>query len=49
MSVSGPTARLLRNDLGELGELVRSHVRDISRELGHRPTDDAEPSARALA
>jgi DNA-binding IclR family transcriptional regulator len=49
VSVSGPTARLLRNDLGELGELVRSHVRDISRELGHRPADDTEPSAPALA
>jgi IclR family acetate operon transcriptional repressor len=41
VSVSGPTARLLRNDLGALGELVRSHVQEISHELGHRPADDA--------
>lgn len=47
VSVSGPTARLLRIDLGELGELVRSHVRDISRELGHRPADDAAEQALA--
>jgi DNA-binding IclR family transcriptional regulator len=50
VSVSGPTVRLLRNDLAQLGELVRSHVQEISRELGHRPVGDAEPSAQgALA
>ena len=49
MSVSGPTARLLRNDLGTLGELLRSHVQAISRELGHRPADAAEPATPAIA
>lgn len=44
VSVSGPTARLLRIDLGELGELVRSHVNDISRELGYRPDGAVEPA-----
>jgi IclR family transcriptional regulator, acetate operon repressor len=50
VSVSGPTARLLRDDLGELGklgELLRSHVRDISRELGHRPADELSTPAVA--
>lgn len=37
VSVSGPTARLLRIDLAKLGELVRSHVAEISHELGHLP------------
>ena len=41
VSVSGPTARLMRNDLAQLGKLVRSHVAEISRELGHRPADPA--------
>jgi IclR family acetate operon transcriptional repressor len=45
VSVSGPSARLLRVDLGELGELVRAHVREISRELGHEPAPD--PRAQA--
>jgi IclR family acetate operon transcriptional repressor len=37
VSVSGPAARLMRADLAELGELVLTHVRAISHELGHRP------------
>jgi IclR family transcriptional regulator, acetate operon repressor len=37
ISVSGPAARLLRRDLAELGELVRTHVAAISRELGSQP------------
>jgi DNA-binding IclR family transcriptional regulator len=41
VSVSGPTARLLRGDLGDLAELVLSHVQAISHELGHRPADAA--------
>ncbi|MGB2712412.1 MAG: IclR family transcriptional regulator [Conexibacter sp.] len=42
ISVSGPAARLMRADLAELGELVVTHVRAISEELGHRPADGAE-------
>lgn len=37
VSVSGPAARLMRADLAELGELILTHVRAISYELGHRP------------
>jgi DNA-binding IclR family transcriptional regulator len=43
VSVSGPTARLLRIDLSDLGELVRTHVLEISRELGYRPAAGAVP------
>jgi DNA-binding IclR family transcriptional regulator len=43
ISVSGPAPRLLRRDLGELGELVRGHVAAISHELGgHRADADAQ-------
>lgn len=37
-SVSGPAARLLRQDLSELGELVRGRMLEVSRELGYEPT-----------
>jgi len=40
VSVSGPAARLMRADLAELGELVLTHVRAVSHELGHRPAAD---------
>lgn len=36
-SVSGPAARLLRQDVGELGELVRVRMLEVSRELGYAP------------
>jgi IclR family acetate operon transcriptional repressor len=50
VSVSGPSARLLRRDLSELGELVRTHVREISRELGHRPEGaEGEPPPTRVA
>jgi IclR family transcriptional regulator, acetate operon repressor len=45
VSVSGPAARLMRTDLAELGELILTHVRAISHELGHRPA--AAPAAVA--
>ncbi len=40
-SVSGPAARLLRQDLSELGELVRGRMLEVSRELGYEPTAGA--------
>jgi IclR family acetate operon transcriptional repressor len=45
ISVSGPAARLMRGDLGELGKLVLRHVREVSQELGHRPGDERAPAA----
>jgi DNA-binding IclR family transcriptional regulator len=46
ISVSGPAARLERADLAEIGKLVLEHVREISRELGHRPADETGARAR---
>lgn len=40
-SVSGPAARMLRQDLSELGELVRGRMLEVSRELGYEPADGA--------
>lgn len=36
-SVSGPAARMMRHDVAELGELVRSRTLAASRELGYEP------------
>jgi len=44
-SVSGPAARLLRQDVGELGELVRDRMLEVSRELGYNPRGVAAPAA----
>jgi IclR family acetate operon transcriptional repressor len=47
ISVSGPAARLMRTDLAELGELLSTHVRAISQELGHRPAGETPVPTRA--
>lgn len=43
-SVSGPSMRLQRVDLAELGALVRGHMLEVSRELGHRTGEHAVPT-----
>ncbi len=48
-SVSGPAARLQRNDLNELGELVRGRMLEVSRELGYEPPASGTPRAGAGA
>ncbi|HZT19923.1 MAG TPA: IclR family transcriptional regulator [Dongiaceae bacterium] len=37
ISVPGPTARIVMPSPGRIGELVRSHAREVSQSLGSRP------------
>jgi DNA-binding IclR family transcriptional regulator len=45
ISVSGPTARIVHADTGELGSLLREHAGEISAELGHRSEAGAGDAA----
>jgi IclR family acetate operon transcriptional repressor len=44
-SVSGPAARIQRRELTDLGELVRTQMLEVSRELGYVPAPGARTPA----